>query len=92
MWKTEHINDCVVIEHNGAKRTYPKHGVDSFLLDFALAMEHKLDITTKQYNRLLSEYNTLLRIVHNNNVVDTGFWDKDGQYNAQWEKIESEEL
>ena len=92
MYKITEINDCVVIERNGAKRTYPKHGVDSFLLDFALDRDRKLEITTNQYNRLLGEYNTLLRICHKNSIVDTGFWDKNKEYKADWQYIYSEEL
>lgn len=92
MYKITEINDCVIIEHNGAKRTYQKHGVDSFLLDFALDRNNKLEITTNQYNRLLYEYNTLLRIAHSNNIVDTGFWDKNKKYKADWQMMDSEEL
>lgn len=92
MYKIEQTNDCIIIQYNGVKITYPKKGVNNFLISYALDRDRKLAITTNQYNRLLGEYNTLLRICHNNSIVDPGFWDKNKEYKADWQMVESEEL
>lgn len=82
MYKIEEINDCIIIEYNGIKRTYPKKGVDNFLISYALDRENKLQVATKQYNSLLRNYNALIQVAKAHKVIDFNYWSK----------IEGEEL
>lgn len=82
MYKIEQTDDCIIIEYNGIKRTYPKKGVDNFLISYALDREGKLQVATKQYNSLLRQYNALVQIAKAHNAIDFNYWSK----------IESEEI
>ena len=82
MYKIEQTDDCVIIEYNGVKRTYPKKGVDNFLISYALDREGKLQVATKQYNSLLKQYNALVQVANGHRIIDFDYW----------KKIDSEEL